>query len=236
MNQQTTRIVMTLFGMALLGLAVGMLKTADFGTDPFTVFMMGLWSFTNRTLAALTATGTLTNTGAATAAAALTNTATTTQIDYGLFAMLVNIALLIIMFFLNRPKIGIGTFINLFFLGYLIQFSWELVSKVFPTPTIPTRIILFALAILILCFASSLYFVADLGISTYDVYAVTLGERTKIPFKFWRILTDSICVAIGFSFGETVGIGTLVTALFMGPLITFFADRVARPMLGEPSL
>lgn len=203
-NQLTKRIVMTTFGIAILGLAVGMLKTADFGTDPFTVFMMGLWSLTS--------------------------------LDYGFFALLVNAGLLVIMFFLNRSKIGIGTFINMFFFGYIVEFSWKLVSGIFPNPSLTVRIILLVAAIIVLCFASSLYFVADLGISTYDVYAVTLGERTQIPFKFWRILTDSICVMIGYSLGETVGIATLATALFMGPLITFFSDHVARPMLGTSDL
>jgi uncharacterized membrane protein YczE len=31
--------------------------------------------------------------------------------------------------------------------------------------------------------------------------------------------------------GATVGVGTLVTALFMGPLIDFFTVRLARPFL-----
>lgn len=38
------------------------------------------------------------------------------------------------------------------------------------------------------------------------------------------------------SFGEvaaSVGVGTIVTAFFMGPLIEFFNEKVARPMLGE---
>ena len=38
------------------------------------------------------------------------------------------------------------------------------------------------------------------------------------------------------SIGEitaSVGVGTIVTAFFMGPLIEFFNEKIARPMLGE---
>ena len=41
----------------------------------------------------------------------------------------------------------------------------------------------------------------------------------------------------GKSFTEifgSVGVGTIITAFFMGPLITFFNVHVAQPMLGKP--
>ena len=47
-----------------------------------------------------------------------------------------------------------------------------------------------------------------------------------IPFKVVRIISDLICVLIGFILGIIPGIGTLITALFMGPLITFFRKTI----------
>ena len=32
---------------------------------------------------------------------------------------------------------------------------------------------------------------------------------------------------------EIVGVGTVITAFFMGPLIEFFNQKIARPMLGK---
>jgi uncharacterized membrane protein YczE len=82
-----------------------------------------------------------------------------------------------------------------------------------------------------MCFASALYFTADMGVSTYDAIAITISERkSKWKFKYIRITTDLICVLIGWSLGATVGIGTIVTAFFMGPLISFFNKTVAEPM------
>ncbi len=38
-----------------------------------------------------------------------------------------------------------------------------------------------------------------------------------------------MCTVTGFLLGATVGIGTLVTAFFMGPIIAYFNKRVAIP-------
>ena len=81
------------------------------------------------------------------------------------------------------------------------------------------------------CFASVLYFTADMGVSAYDAYALILDKRTRIPFRMCRIGTDVLTTAAGFFMGAVVGVGTLVTAFFMGPLIEFFNRTVARPFL-----
>ena len=57
-----------------------------------------------------------------------------------------------------------------------------------------------------------------------------------------RIMTDFSCVAIGTilyfiatkGFGgytAIVGIGTIITAFFMGPLIDVFSEKISKPML-----
>ena len=66
----------------------------------------------------------------------------------------------------------------------------------------------------------------------YDAVALTISEKKKrIPFHWCRIACDLICVLIGFHFGAAVGLGTIVTAFFMGPLIDLFRRTVAEPML-----
>jgi uncharacterized membrane protein YczE len=107
----------------------------------------------------------------------------------------------------------------------------------------PGRIVLLAAAIILLCLSSSLYFTADLGVSTYDAVALIWSQRQKrIPFSICRISTDLICVVLGvllcrlagMSWAEvagSVGIGTVITAFFMGPLITWFNRNVSDPLL-----
>lgn len=65
---------------------------------------------------------------------------------------------------------------------------------------------------------------ADMGIAPYDAFGVIIEKisNRKIPFKVARVLTDVICVAIGFLFGSIVGVATVITAFCMGPLIEVF--------------
>ena len=86
------------------------------------------------------------------------------------------------------------------------------------------------MGIVIMCFSSALYFTADRGVSTYDAVALILSEKKQWKFQICRISSDLFCTIIGFVFGATVGIGTVVTAFFMGPLIAFFNRTVAEPM------
>ena len=43
-------------------------------------------------------------------------------------------------------------------------------------------------------------------------------------------LTAMVCVTAGFIMGSVPGVGTLITACFMGPLITFFDNHVSIPL------
>jgi uncharacterized membrane protein YczE len=103
----------------------------------------------------------------------------------------------------------------------------------------------FVVGFISLCFSSSLYMTADLGVSTYDAIAIVMAEKWKMgKFKYIRIATDVVCVVLGitlFLLGggkpseitASVGIGTILTAFFMGPLIDFFNKTVAIPMLNK---
>ena len=57
-----------------------------------------------------------------------------------------------------------------------------------------------------------------------------ISEQKKWDFKFVRVTTDLICTGLGFLFGIVPGVGTIITAFFMGPLIEFFNKKVAEPM------
>lgn len=96
-----------------------------------------------------------------------------------------------------------------------------------------------------MCFGSAFYMTANLGVSTYDAVAITMTEKWKLgKFKVLRVISDLICVILGCTIfviagGEfkqiptIAGIGTIITAFFMGPLIDFFNVHVAIPFLNS---
>lgn len=195
------RILMAFIGVIVSGIAVGLFRNARFGTDPFQVLVNGISNQIS-------------------------------FIDFGTLYMVINLLMLAIIFILNKHHIGISTFVNIFLLGYVVQFSDDMVAEmVGETPSMAVRIALLIVGLVILCFASAMYFTADLGVSTYDAVALILTERRLGKFRYLRITTDLICVVIGFLLGAIVGAGTVVTAFFMGPLIDFFNIHAARPFL-----
>lgn len=151
-------------------------------------------------------------------------------LGYGTFYSILNLIMLIFIFTIDRRKIGLGTVINIFLLGYVVQFSSWLFQEWIPNSTIGLKIIFLVVGIIIMCFGSSLYFIADLGVSTYDAVALILSEKKVARFQYCRITSDFICALIGFSFGATVGLGTIFTAFFMGPIIAFFSRKIAIPL------
>ena len=207
----TKRILMSAIGVIICGVSVGMFKHASLGVDPFQSLMSGLDAVI--------------------------------PISFGTLYVLVNLVLLLFALLLDRRKIGLATLINLFLLGYIAQFSQGVCARLLPEPSLPVRLGLLSVAIVIMCLASAFYFTANLGVSTYDAVALIWSEKqTRIPFPICRIITDLICVVAGVAlcvlagftlgqiFGE-VGIGTIITAFFMGPLIELFNKTVARPFL-----
>ena len=166
-------------------------------------------------------------------------------IPFGTLYVIVNVVLLVFSLVFNRHNIGIATFINLFLLGYITQFTLETLQGWIPSPGIGLRALFLLIGIVVICIGSALYMTADLGVSTYDSVAITMANKWKWgKFQYIRIVTDVICVVLGiavFLIGggswsrvpEFVNIGTIITAFFMGPLIEFFNVRIARPLLRD---
>ena len=196
---------MAVFGMGLAGIAVGFFKRAFFGVDPFQCFCNGVHQVI--------------------------------PIGFGTLYMLINAVLLVIDLFLDRHYIGISTFINLFLLGYVAEFTEGMLANMLGETGLAVRLLLLVVGIVLTCIAAALYYTADLGVSTYDAIPLYLADRKYkvsghiLPFRVIRIACDLLCVLIGFLLGWMPGVGTIITALFMGPLITFFRKRLSDPLL-----
>ena len=205
------RILMSIFGVLICGVAVGFFKRAMFGVDPFQSLMSGLDSII--------------------------------PIDFGTLYVIVNVVMLVFSLIFDRHYIGLATFINLFLIGYIAEFSLNTLEKFFPALGIPGRSVCLIIGILIICVASSFYMTADIGVSTYDAVALIISNTWHVgKFKYVRIVTDVICVILGVALyflsgspvsgiGAVVGAGTIITAFFMGPLVDFFARKLAKPFL-----
>ena len=204
---------MSVLGVIICGISVGLFKRATFGVDPFQSFMSGLDAVL--------------------------------PISFGTLYVLANVCLLLFSLINDKRRIGIATVVNLTLLGYIADFSHQFLNRTFPELGFVGRFVMLLIAIVIMCLASAFYFTADMGVSTYDAVSLIVAEKWKLaPFRYCRIASDLICVLIGVGLfllsghpvselGQVVGIGTIITAFFMGPLIEVFNVHVAQPFLNK---
>ena len=151
---------------------------------------------------------------------------------YSTFYLIITGALLVGVFFINRHYIGIATIFNLLGTGIAADFMYNLLDHFFPDPSLAGRFAMLAIGVLVTCFSASLYFTADLGVSAYDAVALTAANKYKLAaFRVCRISTDLVCVIAGFFCHVTIGVGTVITALLMGPIIQWYNTHVSEPLL-----
>lgn len=151
---------------------------------------------------------------------------------YSTFYIIVTGALLVGVFFVEKHYIGIATVINLFFTGMAADFMRNILDNIFPAPGMAAQLVMMLLGIFGTCFAASVYFTADLGVSAYDAWSLIAANKYKLmPFRLCRIASDSVCVLTGLIFHVTIGVGTVITALFMGPVVQWFNTNVSEPFL-----
>lgn len=152
---------------------------------------------------------------------------------FGTWQLIINIILLIIVFFTVRHCIGIGTIINMICVGYIADFlCWILQDKMGFVTTLPIQIGLLVIGTLFASVGCAMYMAAELGIAPYDsvAFIITKLTKDKVSFRMARIVSDITCVCIGVIFciishgrlSAIIGIGTLVNASCNGPLIQFF--------------
>ncbi len=199
MKERIIRVCMTIIGVVIGGLSVGLFKHSQFGTDPFQCFANGMHNIL--------------------------------PFSFGTLYIILNAILLIVVFFLKKHYIGIGTIINLFLVGFIVEFSHGTLQELIPNPSMMVRIVMLAVGFVILCISSSFYITADLGVSTYDAIALIMTDKKVAKFQYCRIATDVISVLVGFFLGAIVGVGTVMTAFLMGPFIAFFRSHISEPLL-----
>lgn len=195
-------IVSMCLGVVFIGISIGLMRIANFGTDPFACMNLGI----SYHLSA----------------------------SYGTCQLLVNLVLFVVMMLTLRKAVGPGTLVAMVCCGYTADLLiWVLghfdISTESMDEHLVIRVVLMLAAVVLLGFGAALYMQCDIGIAPYDALGQIIEQALhgKLQYKWTRIGTDLICVTVGFLLGSVVGVATVITALFTGPLATFFRNRLS---------
>ncbi len=210
-HHMVKRVILSFISIIIMGFGISLFSVSGFGVDPFTSMNM--------------------------------NVASTLGIGFGTYQLIINgLILLYVLIVAHRGLIGVGTMFNMIFCGYSCEFFQSLIQPLAQNHyTLAIRVPLLLIGIITLCFACSLFFTANIGVGPYDALGFMLSRGTKLKYKWVRVITDLTVILIGlvvsgglsdifagnWSAVKNIGIGTIITAFCMGPLVNAFNKNVS---------
>ncbi|MCD9198538.1 membrane protein YczE [Aeromicrobium wangtongii] len=118
-----------------------------------------------------------------------------------------------------RQVPGIGTVLNVIVVGLAADVGIAVIAR---PDELWLRIALLVGGVVGNGFAGALYIGAALGSGPRDGLWLGLVRRTGRSVRLWRTVVEVTVVVLGFALGGTVGVGTVVYALTIGPLVQLF--------------
>ncbi|MEU6987693.1 hypothetical protein ABZ946_30435 [Streptomyces sp. NPDC046324] len=148
-----------------------------------------------------------------------------TGLTIGVVSIIVGAAVLLLWIPI-RQKPGLGTVSNVFVIGVAMDGTLALVPEV---QGLAPRIALLVLGIVLNGAATGLYIAARFGPGPRDGLMTGLHRLTGRSIRLVRTAIEIAVVATGFLLGGSVGVGTVLYALSIGPLAQFFLRCFAVP-------
>ena len=139
-----------------------------------------------------------------------------TNLSIGITTFIVSLVVLILWYPLKQ-KPGLGTILNIILISIIIDLS---------TPILPYsksflfQIIQSIVAVFLVGLGSGFYLTTNLGPGPRDGLMTGLQNLTNQPIALIRTIIEVSAVGIGFYLGGIVGIGTLLFAFGIGPMVS----------------
>lgn len=150
-----------------------------------------------------------------------------TGISFGLASVLVS-GVVLLLWIPIRQRLGIGTVLNAILIGPAAEFGLWLIPA---QHDLLVQILLFGMGLLILGIATGLYIGARFGPGPRDGLMTGIHNRWGVRIWVVRTSIEVTVLIIGWILGGNVGVGTLVFAVTVGPLVHF-----TMPLLRVPEL
>ena len=156
-------------------------------------------------------------------------------ISFGAANVAVSVVVLALAWLL-RASIGLGTFLNALLIGsFLIVLARLDVVAELSEQGQGLRIALVALALPFFGAGSAFYICASMGAGPRDSLMLVTSQRLSIRIGVARTGLEIAALVFGFALGGTVGLGTLVFALGIGPAVELSFWLLARSPLAVAS-
>lgn len=196
-REMAVRVVLLLIGLWIAHLGVTLFLQTNLGSDPFNVFVQGLF----RAIPWPEWAG----------------------MTHGRVHLLVSLLIMVVLLVVDRSYVGIGTVLCMALGGPIID-VYTLWLSPFLNETLPlaVRVPMLAVGCVILAFGMTIVIRSQAGTGPNDLVAVVLSDKSGKPFGPVRIGVDLTFALVGFALGGVVGIGTIICAFLVGPAAQLF--------------
>lgn len=140
--------------------------------------------------------------------------ANTVGISIGTASILAGFLTIIVAVLLGE-KLGLGTIINMIFIGLFIDLIRA--TGIIPVVSnLAVGIVMLILGLFIIAVATYFYVGSGFGAGPRDSLMVAVTRKTKLPVGVCRGTIEVLAVFIGWRLGGMAGIGTVISALAIG--------------------
>ena len=132
-------------------------------------------------------------------------------------------ALVLLLWIPLHQKPGLGTVLNVLVIGVASDATLAVLSR---PDALAGRIALLVGGVLLNAFAGALYIGAQLGPGPRDGLMTGLVARSGWSVRLVRTSIELTVLVVGFALGGTLGLGTALYAVAVGPLLQVFLPKV----------
>ncbi len=193
------KIALAFAGIFLIGVGVAFNASAHLGNDPVGIFYDGI-----RNVLGLSET------------------------QLGMASNIVNLALAVLLFFIGRRYLNLGTIIYILPYGLCVSAGTYLYGKIFVSEALGVRIAASVAGCTLLYLGVAIFIVVDIGMDPMTGIAMVLKDVLHWDFKKGKWLFDGTMILVGFLLGGKLGVITVVTAFSAGPVIQFLSGKLEK--------
>jgi uncharacterized membrane protein YczE len=158
----------------------------------------------------------------------------TFHINMGFAANFINLALVIVIFFIDKKYISYGTLIHALIYGICINFGINIYTFLNIPNNFGAQLIMSSIGTIIGFVGLAGFIKIDIGIDVWSALTIILSEKIKKTFWFTKVAVDLTMLLIGYLLKGQVGIMTVIASVIGGPVIQMFAntfDKLFHKML-----
>lgn len=198
------KIFWALFGIMLVSFGVAFNAGTLFGNDPVGIIYDGIRSAANCSPEQL-----------------------------GIVSNFVNYGLIILLLFVGRRYVNIGTFVYIIPYGFFVSLGTKTYEACFVQDVFASRLLAAVIGCLFVYIGVGIYIAMDIGVDPFTGVVMVLADALKWEYQKAKICFDLTMIVIGTVLGGKLGVITIITAFTAGPCIQAVSKFIKARMKPE---